>query len=599
MNWKYALTAIVLSVGFGAVLGCSGRGSRLSGAKDGSTDYDKEVGGFKVRLVAVEDSGSVGGERAADHSWTPDGFPYEGPEARLALRTKTNTSGGGSPRCLVFELEQPIGAPKRAKGTTNIDVFGYLPKNGFVNDDTDHDPGSVGPLTIQLRNGMPRDFAGNLPLAEPSSVAMGYGVQSTDRQPVVFGIAQGEFRVLAKGAASVVGLTENQTATLASGPWGRIEATCLPRPQMESAPSPTHRFRLLGGAFPPRNERKVFFYDRKGRQIGSCGDGPNNPGYAGPFFFAHSLPADIARFEVQERPYEFVQFDGVSFDAPQVRAYSGQEGFDHVQDSAIGQIVGVLKSTKYGPWSGSVLYSSDGIRWVDPGPELAAFEYGQFDASNEPLGGRLNILIEPDQDLLAANAPTQCEVYAVDSPEGQRKEQLTGRNEMTLRAPMTSISCKATTRPYVRIEMRVGDGHWRTLDTIPVSEQMLGATKPASIGSMVLQVFFDDSGAIRIGKVGEGLVRSRARWRQGEDRVRVIARLRDGKAAEVDFNVSGYSGLPPNEKRYRGMVYAKHADGTHLQSGFKRIDLKDISSFEVQAQGFKPPLLIPVHSPVD
>ena len=519
---------------------------------------------------------------------------------------------GGSRRCVFFEVEQPqtakssaltqdatIPAPPGSSITTDIDVFAYLQKNGDASGDSGGNPGAAGPIPIKLWHGVPRDNYGKVLLAMPTSIDIGFGIQSTDPQPVVFGIAQGEFKVVAKGAASVAGLREDQTAVLASGPWGRIEATHLPRPQFETRPSPTHRFRLLGGAFPPKTERKIFFYDSNGLQIASCGDGLNSPGYTRSSFFTHGAPLDIARFEVQERPYEFVQFDRVSFDAPQFKAYSGQQGLDHALDSPIGKVVGVLKPTRDGPWSGTVLYSADGTRWIDPGPEFASYEYGNFDSWNNPLDERGSILFEPNHEFSSSTTPTSCEVYAVDSPDGPRKERLTSANELPFRAPVTMIPFKRTTRPYMRIEVRVGEGVWRTLDTIVEIDRLLSAAQAMPLGSRALEVFFDDDGGVRIWQGEPMPVRSKSTWHPGEQRVRAIAHMGDGTFADVNFNMAGYSGVDPNAKRYRGLEYTRQSNGVKIQSGFKTIDMKDISSIELQVQDLKAAISIPVHSPVD
>jgi hypothetical protein len=316
-------------------------------------------------------------------------------------------------------------------------------------------------------------------------------------------------------------------------------------------------------------------------------------------FFRHAAVGDIARFEVQERPYEFVRFDGVRFEAPKVRAYAGQEGLDHAVDSPIGKAIGVLKSTKDGGWTGSVLYAADGTRWRDPGQELAGYEYGIFDPWNHPLDNRWSMLIEPNQELSESNTPTSYEVYAADSPDGPKKEELTSWNEVRFRAPMTEIGCLPTKRPYIRVEIRVGGGTWTTLETIPVTDRMRDTSESGSPGSRVLEVFFNDYGAIRIWQNETEAVRSKSRWRFDEQRIRAIAHLRDGTVADLNFNMAGFSGTDPKKNRYHGLEYTRQANGTHVQSGAKSIDMKDIASFELQAQDLKPAPSILLHSPVD
>jgi hypothetical protein len=567
--------------------------------------------GFSVRLVAVVDPNDGGERRLADHAWTPDGRPFNGPDVRLSPQGGANAPNGGTRRRVVFDLEQAKEAEELAHAPkvgfpapsgpveTNIDVFAYLPNEGSVKEGRGENSGAAGPANVRLWHGVPRDSGGNIVLPAPNSVAIDFGVESTGPQPVVFGIAEGEFKVVARGAASVTGLAENQTATLASGPWGSIEATHLPQPMEELKPSVTHRFRLLGGEFPPKTERKALFYDAKGVQIASCGDGPNNPGYGGPPFLARVAPADIASYEIQERPYEFFRFDDVAFDAPSIKAYSGSQGRDHVVVSPIGKVVGVIRPIKDGAWTSSILYAADGTRWLDPGKELATYEYGSFDPWNHPLNDVRSILFEPSIAFSPPTTPTTCEVYAADSPTGPRKERLTTWKEQPIREPITSINCLPTPRPYMRLEIRLGGGTWKTLETVGVDDRMLHAAETASPGTRILEVFIDDDGALRIWRDEREPVHAKAVWRPGKQRIRAVAHLRDGSVIDADFNMSGYSGSPSNERRCRGLEYSKETNGTLVQSGAKNIDIKQIASFEIQVQDLKPVVTIPVHSPVE
>jgi len=619
MNWKNSVAGIGLLVLVYAVLGCLGlaQASRTPDAKDAHEPFSKTVAGFKVRLVAVSDAISNGRERSADHAWTPDGRPYEGPEARLALRNMANAPEGGSRRYLFFEFEEPQTAgeialePNSATRTaarptppSTFDVFTYVPKSGFARGQRTENPDAVGPVTVQAWRGKPRDSSGGIVLAQPSLVEMGCGIQRTGLQPVVIGIAQSEYKVIGMGAASVPQIAEGQTAILASGRWGRIEVMRLPMPQYIDRPAATHRFRLLGGAFPPKTERKAYFYDSKGNLIASCGDGPNTPGSMGNlsqgFVVGGGIArGDIARYEVQERPYEFVKFDEVSFDSPKFKAYLGRQGLDHAVDSSIGKVLGVLKTTKDGPWMGNILYSGDGTRWRDPGNDLSIYENGMFDPWNHPLDYRWNILFEPKQEFSSSTTPTTCEVYAADAPDGPRKELLSNWNEMPFRMPMTYISCKPTIRPYIHVEIRAGEGTWRTVEQIPVNERMLSSAETGSLGTRVLFVRLEEDGRIRSWVGDENSPLPQSSWRPNEQRIRAIARLRSGGFVDADFNMGGFSGTNPTKNRYHGLEYTRQLNGTHVQSGAKSIDIKDIESFELQVQDLKAAITIPVHSPVD
>lgn len=604
MNWKNGVETIILIGCVGILFECGVRAgwnrSHPSKAQNGS--FTKVVSGFRVRLVAVADTDLSGQARLADHSWTPDGSPYEGAEARLTPRSQAISPKGGTRRTLVFETEQ-VKADGNVGSSTlrpldNLDFFAFLPDSSHEDGDSGN-PGAAGPIPVQIWQGTPRDSAGNVVLTQPASVQMRLGVQSTDPQPVVIGVADGVFKVIANGPASVAGLDENQTEIVASGPWGRLEATRLPRPMFETKPSPTHRFRLLGGPFPPAAERNALFYDSRGTLVASCSDGPNNAGYAGGMLSIRGGVSDLSRFEVRERPYKFVRFDGVSFDAPSVKAYDGQKGLDHAESCAIGKVLGVLKPTKDGPWMGYTLYAADGTRWRDPGQDIAGYEYGSFDSWNHPLDERLDLLFAPESEFIAANTPTTCEVYASDSREGTRKEKLTSWSEMSFRGPMTSIPCKPTTRPYMRVEIRVGVGAWKTLETVAVADRVRNLAKGGAPGSNIVEVAIYDDGAIRIRKGEEKALETHAKWHPGEQRIRSIAHLIDGTIADVDFNMGGFGGAPPNERRYHGLELSWQANGAHVQSGFKRIDMMDIVSFELQVQDLRPALVIPIHSPTE
>ena len=606
MNGKQVLAAIVLIGCVGSNFGCRrvAFASHHSGAKGDSASFTKTIAGYNVRLVAVEDATVSGEQRIADHSWTPDGFPYDGADARLSARGMIPQSGSGSPVCLAFEISAPkagIQHQKEMPPTANIDVFAFLPNNNNQDEDGDREgnAGAAGPLPISIWHGIARDSSNTAILPAPSAASLGFRLQSTDPQPVEFGIAQGEYKVIAKGSASVGSIAENQKAVVASGPWGRLEVTHLPRPWAESKPSPTHRFRLLGGVFPPKSERKALFYNSQGDVVATCGDRASGSGYAYSFFLKQHGIADISRFEIQERPYEFATFEAVSFEPPHISAHTGSQGLDHAVDSRLGKVIGLIKPTKDGAWSGSLLYAADGTRWIDPGMQLAGYEYGQFDPWNHPLVEQWSILFEPVHEFSTASTPVTCEVYASDTPTGPKLETLTGWNEMPFRMPMTMISCKPTKHPYVQMHIRAGEGTWRTLESIVVSDHMFAAAEKGAPGTRVLEVFLDDTGSIRIWRDEQTPVTSKSTWHPGEQRIRAIAHLRDGRIAEVDFNTSGYSGTPPHEQRTRGFEFTRQLNGTHVQSGFKSIDLKDILSFEIQQQDLKVPVVISLHAPVN
>ena len=578
------------------------RASHRPRVKRDIAEFYKSVAGFKVRLVAVVDSSGDGQARAADHAWTPDGFPYSGPDQRVSRGYVMRAASTGTQRTVDFELEQ-IKAVTRRPGEpypmTMVGVIAYLPKSGPGKDDRAERPGVSGPFQFQIWHGVLRDLRARLVTPPPPTpVDLGFGVEDTDPQPGVFGIAQGEYKVIASGPASVAGLSEGQTTTLSSGNWGRIEATHLRRPMVESKPAPTHRFRLLGGVFPPKTEREVFFYDSAGKVVATCGDGPNNVGYGQRSYRGRTGAADMVRFEVQERPYEFVQFDNVWFEAPQLNGYSGQEGLDHAVDSSVGKFVGVLKSTSDRGWSSINLFSADGTRWIDPGQEFAVYEHGEFDASTHPSNQQWSLLFQPTDKFLTAS-PVKCEIYASDSATGPSKEQLMKLDEMTIRSPTTVIQFSPTKRPFIRVEMQAGLGAWKPLETIAVDDRMLRTAESGTPGSRVLEVFFDDSGCIRVWKDDEPIIKSSSTWRPKEQRIRAIAHLRDGSTADVGTNMGGYSGVPPNGKGNSGLEYTRQLNGTRVQSGVRSFDFKGIASFEIQVQDYTPPVTVVLHAPVD
>jgi hypothetical protein len=594
---------LLLLTGFVAIVGgntgCTGlvHASRSAGAKHDPAPYTKSVGGFKVQLVAIEDGLPSGQTRMADHSWTPDGFPFEGPEARLAMRLFRGKANAGTSLGFVFEIEPQKLEDKNPQPSTNLDAIVYLPNSAASRDDSSENPSVAGPTAVDIYRGIPKDSQGTVILPSPSGVVFGLGGDDSATQPVAFGIAKGDWHVTVSGPASMAGVGEEQTAVVAKGPWGRIEATRLPRPMIETKPSPTHRFRLLGGQFPPKSERKVFLYDSKGVQIGTCGDGPNNPGYAGRTFIRSGAPSDLARFEIRERPYEFVRFDDVSLNAPHFAAYSGSEGFDHAVSSTVGRVVGVLKSTKDGAWSGNLLFAADGTRWIDPGNELAGYEYGLFDPWNRPQDTNLNILLERGPDPSPSSVPVNCNVYAAGREDGPNKEKLTVLNELQLRSPITQIPCKPTARPYLRIEISFGKGTWETFETIPVDTKMLATANHGSPGSRVLEVFFEEDGQVRVWKDEPDPVTLPTKLHPTAQQFRAIARLRDGKTVDVNFNMAGSGGSPPNERRYRGLEFIRQANGTMVQSGSKLINLNTVAAFELQVQEMKSAMVIPIHAP--
>ncbi len=341
------------------------------------------------------------------------------------------------------------------------------------------------------------------------------------------------------------------------------------------------------------------FYDSKGDVVATCGDGPNNPAFAGPPFIARYAPADIARLEVQERPYLFVQFDNVCFRAPDIAACTGEEGLAREVASPIGKVIGTLKSTKDGAWTGSVLYAADGVRWLDPGPDISAYEFGMFDPWNHPLDNRWTILFAPNSQFLPSSTPTRCELYAADSPDGPNQERLTSWNELPLAHPISQIPCSPTKRPYVRLEIRVGVAKWRSLETVAVSDRIIHLAETAALGSRILEVSFHDDGSITIWRDEANPVQSQFRWRPGEQRIRVLAHLRNGSTAEADFNSGGYSGSSPSQNSYRGLSYTRQTNGTLVHSGTENIDIKDIAAFDLQVQDLNPSVTIPLHSPKD
>ena len=165
---------------------------------------------------------------------------------------------------------------------------------------------------------------------------------------------------------------------------------------------------------------------------------------------------------------------------------------------------------------------------------------------------------------------------------------------------MSYISCKPTARPYMLIKIRAGVGAWKTLETVKVDEQMLKRMESASPGTRILDVRFYNEGTIKIWKDETNPVGSELHWRKGEQRIRAIANLRSGGVDEVNFNASGYSGTkPPGTNGYRGMEYMKQSNGTSVMiSGGKSIDVKDVASFDLQAQDLKPVVSLVVHSPM-
>ena len=615
MKSNNVLLAICLIVGSGAISSCAMHAHAIGHGvvRPNTASFTKSLAGYKVRLVAVSDNQFGPQIRVADHAWTPDGAPYQGPEARIAMRTETFSPNGGVRRSFFFELQEPqqktdssvsvtSRAPWRHQPRTPIDAFSYLPRNSRPTSDTDQLPGEASPVAVQVWHGVLRDSSGAIVLSQPFSFSVGLGADNSESQPIVFGIAKGEFKVIAIGRASLAKLAEGETAILASGVWGKIEATHLRPPMAQSKPSPTHRFRLIGGTFPPKMERRVVFYDAKGAEITHCGDGPNNPGsagYTGRMFLPSGGLSEIDHYEVQERPYAFVQFDKVCLEPPLLYAHSGKEGTDHFVETPIGNVVGLLKSTNDGPWRGNVLFAADGKRWIDPGIEMAGYEYGQFDPSNHPQDNRWNILLEPIHEFSDSTTPISCEVYAADSSDGPKKELLSSWRDIPFRTPMTTIPCSPTTRPYVRIEARVGDSVWKSLETIPVTDEMKIRAASGSPGSAAIAVSFYDNGAIKTVTNGSTYVQAKATWSPKNEQVRVVAHLKDGSIANVDFNTAGYSGNDPTKNKVRGLEYSRQSNGTQVMSAGKTIDFKTIVSFDIQSQEFTHPLIINLRSPIE
>ena len=603
MNWKYGLAAVLLFASGVAGWRYMGRlhSKHHSRGRREVAAFQKTVAGYHVTLATVVDTSANGDARLADHSWSPDGFPYAGMDLNMARGYSARAASGGSPRTVIFALDQ-LKAVTRLPGEpypeTVVDVFGYLPKESPKSEGGAEDPSSSGPFPVRIWHGVLLDPPAKRMPPPATTTSLSFGVRDTEDQPVVLGIAQGEFTVLAKGSTSVAGLSEDQTATLASGPWGRIEATHLRRPMMQSKPSPTHRFRLIGGKFPPTMERKALFFDSAGRVVATCGEGPNNPGYARRWYPAPTGPADIVRFEIQERPYHFVQFDGVCFDPPQFTSYSGQQGLDHAMDSPLGEVIGVLKPTIERDWSGATLYAGDGTRWIDPGQELAAYESGHPNPVGQAQSQQWSILFRPIKTL-SPSVPVVCEVYAADSAEGAKLERLAKWNGMPLQQPITMIQCLPTKRPYIRLELQGGDGMWKKLDTIVVDPRLLQAAEKSPLGTRVFEVFYDESGSIRIWKDDEPISLSTATWDSQRQKIRAVAHMRDGTTVNVNNNMGGYSGVPPNEKRFSGMEFTRQLNGTKVQSGRMSLDFKDIASFELQVQDLKPPVSISIKSPID
>jgi hypothetical protein len=335
----------------------------------------------------------------------------------------------------------------------------------------------------------------------------------------------------------------------------------------------------------------VIFYDSKGTQVVACGDGPNIPGYI------NRWAKDIARIEVQERPYSYVDFDRVAFDPQETpKGYRGQEGRDHTIDTPIGKVVGVLKPTHDGAWVGSLLYATDGVRWLDPEPSLAGMEQGMFDPWDHPADNRRSILIEPNEALVASKTPTKIEIFAADSPDGPNQERLTIWDELPLRLPISEISCNPTERPYMRLDVRVGDGDWRTIETIPITDKMLNVAKRGVYGTRVLEVSCLSNGGISTWKDQPKPIPSPSKWRPDQEIVRVVARLHDGQTLEVNFNEAG--GSPTNAVSFRGLALTRQAAGTYIPSGAKNLDIRDISALEIQVQDLKHPVAIPLHTPI-
>jgi hypothetical protein len=324
MNWKNGFVAILLVVCLFTIKRCGGlvRANRRVGLKSSPAAFTKLVAGYKLQLVAIGDAGSGDHPNGVGNAWTPDGFPLEQLASGFTTGNSSRTLKGGWHRLLFFTAQQPateIKIPAKPGNQTFIDAFAFLPQNRVPNERSDEDPGSMGPIKLSFWVGAPQ-VPGGPAFSVGSAAAMALGVTNTRSQPVAFGIAKDKFKVTVTGTASVVGIGEGSTETIASGPWGKIEATHMRHPDAESAPSQSHRFRLLGGPYPPITERRVYFYDVKGKVIATCGDGQNNSGYCGFYFTTAGGPGDITHFEIVERPYEYVQFDEVNFDPPEFPA---------------------------------------------------------------------------------------------------------------------------------------------------------------------------------------------------------------------------------------------------------------------------------------
>ena len=328
MNWKYVLAGTLLVVCILTVRRCGSavQANRRMGLKADHAAFTKSVDGYKIQLIGVQDASHANQPARDEDSWTPDGFPLPDGSRDFGAFDLPRNLKDGWPRRLLFLVQLPtsgIKIPPKPGKETDIDVITYLPQNNVPNDGSDGNPGCSGPLQLKFWIGAPQVPGGPPVVGAGSAARMAVGVTNTKPQPVVFGIASGNFRVIAKGPASVVGISEGSTETIASGPWGRIEATHQIHPKSETSPTPTHHFRLLGGPYPPTTERKVFFYNAKGVVITTCGDGQNNLGYMGPFFNPSGAPGPITHFEIQERPYAFVQFNEVNFDPPEFASDKG------------------------------------------------------------------------------------------------------------------------------------------------------------------------------------------------------------------------------------------------------------------------------------
>ncbi len=179
MNWKSFLAAGLLLSCIGAVFGCLGQ-SRI-GAANGhfpeTTTFTASLAGFRVRLVAVADTGGNGRVRLADHAWTPAGRPFEGAEAQLSQQNMVSAPQGGTRRYVVFEIEPPsakqttpaapTSAPESA-APSELDAFAYLPMNGESSDDSVGNPGLSGPS----------------PGADMAGSSAGFGRQRGARRPL-------------------------------------------------------------------------------------------------------------------------------------------------------------------------------------------------------------------------------------------------------------------------------------------------------------------------------------------------------------------------------------------------------------------------------